>query len=163
MPSRSLYSSSRDSAGHVLAVDLDRAGIGAHLPGDVLEQGGLAGAAGAHDRGDLAARNIHVQLVEDGLSVEHRGQATDAHQDGVVRRGANGVGHGRSKAVGEADKVAEAAVRRPCDAVAPVHSAVRRQQLGDQRFVALPLQGAAQAHRPHDRLQVGQRLRRTHR
>jgi hypothetical protein len=38
------------------------------------------------------------------------------------------------------------------------HSDVRRQQLLDQRLVATHLQRAAQAHRPHHGLQIGQRL-----
>jgi hypothetical protein len=80
---------------HIPTIDMNAAGIPVHLSGDVLEHGSLAGATGTHDRGDLAARNIHVQRIEDGLAIEHRGQATDPHQGAVVRYGANRVGHGR--------------------------------------------------------------------
>jgi hypothetical protein len=49
----------------VLPVELDEAPVRADLPGDKPEQGRLAAAARAHDRGHGAAREVEVDAGED--------------------------------------------------------------------------------------------------
>ena len=49
---------------HVLARDFDLAAVGHDLAGDQAQQRRLAGAAGAHDRGDFAARYLNIQTRE---------------------------------------------------------------------------------------------------
>ena len=63
--------------GHVLAVDLDRARVGRLEPGDDPQQGGLAAAARAEQRGERAGGDLEADVVEsDGVS-ESLGDRSD--------------------------------------------------------------------------------------
>ena len=64
MRRRSAYRAARRTRAHVLAGHLYRAAVGRQLAGDQPQQRGLAGAARAHDGGDPAARNVHVEAGE---------------------------------------------------------------------------------------------------
>ncbi len=81
--------------GHVEAVHEHLAAVGAHLPGDQLQQGGLARAARAHDGRDGAAADLDVEPTEDCLARVH--VKVDVAQDGNRRRlGRRSGGRGRS-------------------------------------------------------------------
>ena len=70
--------------GHVEAVHDHLAVVSAYLPGDQLQQGGLARAARPHDGRDGAAADLDVERAEDGLARVH--VKMDIAQDGNRRR-----------------------------------------------------------------------------
>jgi len=65
--------------GDILSGHLHAAGIGTQLAANEAQQGGLAGATGAHDGGQQTARNIHVDTVKDNLLAARKTQATNTH------------------------------------------------------------------------------------
>jgi hypothetical protein len=72
----------------VLAEHADVAALGVDLPGDELEQRRLAGARGAHDRGDPAAASGDVESVEDRAAADGVAHISDLNNSiaGLRRR-----------------------------------------------------------------------------
>nr|WP_240834007.1 hypothetical protein [Bifidobacterium pseudolongum] len=77
-------------AGDGFAVEFDGAGGGALQTGERVEQSRFACAGGAHDRGEVAAADVHVESVEHGLftvgRTERLGQSAGADDCGAGRR-----------------------------------------------------------------------------
>ena len=70
--------------GHVYPIDDDRSGGGAQLSADQLEQGGLAGAAGSHNRRNETPADVQIYAVEDDALTASITQVADTDDD-VIR------------------------------------------------------------------------------
>jgi hypothetical protein len=77
--------------GGVELADRDPAAGRALEAGDVLQDDGLAGAAGAHDAEDLAGLDVEVDAVEHRGGAELLGQLADGDAEGFADEGGGGV------------------------------------------------------------------------
>ena len=76
----------RRNAGHVLAVDLDAAGIGRLQPGQQAEQRGLAAARAAQQGEQLAAGDLEIDIVDGDDGAEALGRPFNP-DDGLCQLG----------------------------------------------------------------------------
>ncbi len=81
----------RGAQPHLGAVDVDRAGVGRVVTADDLQQGGLARAVLAHQRGDRAGREVQADVAQGRDAGEALGQPGHAQSGG--HHGGGGGGH----------------------------------------------------------------------
>ncbi len=105
--------------GHVVAVELDAAGVDADQPGDHVEHRGLAGAVGPEQTDRLAALQIDAHVVHDAAAAVafHKAErrkhplAAERHRHGLAARHRAGLGHGND--FGKRDRTPVGRPRRP--------------------------------------------------
>ena len=90
-------------AGERLAVERPRAAVGLVEAAQQVEQRRLAGAVGADERGDGAARDLEVLDVDGGEAAEAAGHVVDDHDRVGLGDAGHGIALGETAGLGAAD------------------------------------------------------------